>query len=63
MGDTVTRQAEANALAVGTLKLILLPARGIHRWGDERGAMSQALTTNPSPQEHLASHGPKAVGE
>lgn len=33
VGDAVTCQAEVDALAVGTLKLILCSARGIHRWG------------------------------
>lgn len=32
VGDAVTGQAEVDALAIGTLELILYSARGIRRW-------------------------------
>lgn len=39
VGDTVTGQAEVDALAVGTLELILCSARGVHSCGgDVEGA-------------------------
>lgn len=33
VGDTITGEAEADALPIGTLKLILCPAGGVHSWG------------------------------
>lgn len=38
VGDAVARQAKIDTLAVGTLELVLCTARGIHRWGERRGA-------------------------
>ena len=38
VGDAVACQAKIDALAVGTLELVLCTARGIHRWGERRGA-------------------------
>ena len=37
VGDAVACQAKIDALAVGTLKLVLCTARGIHRWGERQG--------------------------
>lgn len=44
VGDAVARQAEVDALAIGTLELVLSSARGIHRWGGRWGSfLSGAL--------------------
>lgn len=42
VGDTVAREAEVDALAIGTLELILGSARGIHRWGGRWGELHES---------------------